>query len=527
MVGVWGDEGQAKRRLLLYKYLTVDEQRSYFAIMRVFSATLLADLSAAQVAEELAVLERAGDIEPGTSAVPSVVDRLGKLVEWGNLIPGRRETNARSIVEFSQGRQRYQVSKFAVRIQREAEELLRAPEGVREVTRELLPAIRRQLGQINQKISETMTMEAAHGTDASVTVRLREQLSEAVTTVFLQHGDLSESVRDFYAHVGQVVARHDLDRDEISGLRGLLVEYIQLIVEDVLRYTPGIVIELDRLMRGGALDELIRLLTPSATLGEAVERSRGRSAEDWHGLAGWFMDRAGRPSQVNALREATSTAISSLLFNVKRSTGGSVVSPGRRTELLRLAVAFSGLSETAAHTLFDRRFRLFPPRHWGDVIEVDETPTATAWRDGAALPVVVSTSVRPDRSASGRPAPIVQDPMEEQRILAEADEAAKALDATHAELRAAADRLAEVTLSPGALNVLYGLIRGAVSQRSDADSAGRFVHATAGLEVRIKPCGGARLRLKAVHGVLAVDDIDLEVRVAPEWAGTRSTDESS
>ena len=69
MGGTWGDGEAAERRLQLYKYLTVDEKRTYFAIMQVFTSTLLADLSAAEVAEALAKVERTGGIEQGTLPV--------------------------------------------------------------------------------------------------------------------------------------------------------------------------------------------------------------------------------------------------------------------------------------------------------------------------------------------------------------------------------------------------------------------------------------------------------------------------
>ena len=516
----WGDIEGAERRLSLYTYLTVKERRTHFMIMRAFTSTLLADLSAVEVTEVLATVERS------EWTVDGVLSHIRQLMEWGNVVPGRRETNARSIVEFAQGRQRYQVSKFAVRVQREAEELLRIPEGAREVTRELLPAILNGLSQVNDLTSKAVTEEMRSGADAAPTRKLREQLSEVVTTLFLQHGHLSDTVRDFYAYVGQVVARHDLDRSEIAGFRSLLVEYIQIVVEDVLRQTPAIEKALDALVKGNALDELIRLLTPAVALGDSVERSRGRAIDDWHGLAGWFVDRAGRPSQVSALRDATARAISALFFNVKRSTGGSVVSPGRKAQLLRLASDFSTATDADAHALFDQQFRLFPPRHWLDVVEVDETPPATAWRDGATLPVTVSTSTKPDRSVNSRASRVVEDPLEEQRILAEADEEAKALEATHAELRAAADRLTEVTLSAGALGVLYDLIRGAMGKREDAESVGEYIHATSGLSVRIGPSEGAILQLNAANGTLTMDDVELKVKVTQTAAVLRGASDS-
>jgi NAD(P)-dependent dehydrogenase (short-subunit alcohol dehydrogenase family) len=44
-----------------------------------------------------------------------------------------------------------------------------------------------------------------------------------------------------------VVARHDLNPQEIAGLRGLLVEYIQRVVDDLLRHTVPIAEALTRL----------------------------------------------------------------------------------------------------------------------------------------------------------------------------------------------------------------------------------------------------------------------------------------
>ena len=136
-----------------------------------------------------------------------------------------------------------------------------------------------------------------------------------MTTLFSQHGELAATVRDFYAYVGQVVARHDLNPEESAGLRGLLVEYIQLVVDDVLRFTAPITVVLSKLH--DVLPTVLRLLAPTADLGDSVERARGRAESDWQGLADWFVSRSGKLSQLDALRDATSIAIGSLLANVK------------------------------------------------------------------------------------------------------------------------------------------------------------------------------------------------------------------
>src|SRR5262249_60568721 len=77
---VAADTFDAEQRLRRYSYLTSREfPRTYFAIMRVFSSTLLADLSAADVSSALAGAERDGRIEAGESSVDRVVDRLTQL----------------------------------------------------------------------------------------------------------------------------------------------------------------------------------------------------------------------------------------------------------------------------------------------------------------------------------------------------------------------------------------------------------------------------------------------------------------
>ena len=118
----------------------------------------------------------------------------------------------------------------AVRVQRDVDELLRVPEGAREVSRELLPAIERGLNELGGSLSVALLNEGE---------KTKELLAERVTTLFLQHAELAATVRDFYAYLGQVVTRNHLAPEEIAGFRNLLVEYIQRVVEDVLKYTPA------------------------------------------------------------------------------------------------------------------------------------------------------------------------------------------------------------------------------------------------------------------------------------------------
>lgn len=503
-----GDSTGGEGRLRLYSYLNAEHTRTYVAIMRLFTATLLPDLSPNEVAAALKPLEREGRLDIGESDPDTVADRLKRLKDWGNLVQGRRETIASSIAEFVRGAFRYQINKLAVRVQRDVDELLRVPEGAREVSRELLPAIERGLSKLGGTLSQAMVAEQQAPGSASAK-RAKEELAEQVTTLFLQHAELAVTVRDFYAYLGQVVTRFHLDPDEISGFRNLLVEYIQMVVEDVLRHTPAIAESLAGL--APARGELLRILGPTERLGIAVERGRGRSETDWRELTDWFADRPGRPSQVTALREATARAIGSLLASVKRATAGGGLLPSRRAELLQLAGWLDSAGPHRSHELYAAAFGLYSARHLLPAPEHDGDDEHTPWRDGPVVEVNVSVRSRGDRGARGRASRILDDPMLQETLLAQAREADRQRAAAVAELSAAAPALAQSNLSPEALEVLCELLTMAMAQRerdTDTGSAADPVH---GLRLTINHVPDQVTQIATSGGVLTLHHASVQL----------------
>ncbi|HEY7595792.1 MAG TPA: TIGR02677 family protein [Actinophytocola sp.] len=498
------------RRLKLFAYLDAREhRRTYLAIMRLFASTLLADLSAGEVSAAIARAERRGEVAEGESRVETVIARLKQLVEWGNLVPGRREVVAASIAEFQHGSVRYQVSKLGVRVQRDVDQLLRTTEGAREVSRELLPAIAHGLDELLDRLARA-SLEHERDPRGKAAAKATERLAEQVTTLFLQHGELAATVRDFYAYLGQVVTRYHLMADEISGFRNLLVEYIQMVVEDVLRYTPSIAEVLTRKEFRSAVGRLLELLTPAGTLGSDIERSRGRRVEDWTELTDWFVDRPGRPSQVTALREATARAIGTLLATVKRATSGGGPEPGRRAELLKLAKWFDESTPDQAHTLAAAAFGLYSARNLAPAPEFDGDDERTPWADGPVLDITVSVRGRGDRGARGRTSRILDDPLGREQLLAEARDADARHTDTIAELAGAQGRLDRVTLSPAALGTLCGLLTDAMAQRERATDSGESGDPVGGLTLRIRPAEGTQT-IRTERGVLELRNTAIEV----------------
>jgi hypothetical protein len=129
-------------RLSAYTYLTVPDRETYLAIMRVFATTLLADLSAHDVAERLG----------GALSADSVAAKLDSLKNWGNLLPSSRPVKASSIREYHRVRSRYQLSPLGERVQRQADEVLATAEAAREVSREMLGLVARGLGELYEAV---------------------------------------------------------------------------------------------------------------------------------------------------------------------------------------------------------------------------------------------------------------------------------------------------------------------------------------------------------------------------------------
>ncbi|SFT52121.1 TIGR02677 family protein [Actinopolyspora lacussalsi subsp. righensis] len=502
-----------ERRLLLYRHLQVSGHRTYLTIMRLFTSTLLADLSAAEVAGTLAVAEREGRIAEGESELSTVVERLRKLREWGNLTHGRRETTASSIAEFQHGSVRFQVSKLGVRVQRDVDALLRVPEGAREVSRELLPAIERGLSGIVELLPEETSA-------AALSEQTRERISEQVTTVFLQHSELADTVRDFYAYLGQVVTRHHLNAGEISGFRNLLVEYIQSVVEDVIRHTEPIAASLSVLAR--RRDQLLAALGPVEDLGDEVERARGRTGADWQELTDWFLDSPGRPSQVSALREATARAIGSLLASVKHATSGGGPVPGRRSDLLHLARWFDDSDQAGAHRLYAAAFGLYSSRCFQPAPPHDGDEHATSWLAGNRVEIPVNVRNRADRSGSGGTSRVLHDPMTERQLLDERRAEQQRRAAAVAELAAASENPAGSRFSADALEVLCELLTLAMADREDPAETRTALEPVHRLRLRIRHSPEGPTTISSVRGELTLRDTAVELDVS-EMSGRFTT----
>ncbi|MEI5524431.1 TIGR02677 family protein [Streptomyces brasiliscabiei] len=535
-----GRDPEVWQRLSAYAYLSAPERLDYVAVMRVFCGTLLADLAVPDVLAKLARTGDQGSLEPGGPGVTldaeTLTVRLEQLVRWGNLLRSTHTVTATSIAEYQRSRSRYQLSKLGERVQRDADEVLAGADAAREVSSELLTLVDRGLREIAAMVG------APGGADP-------RQALERISTLFVQFAEFAESVRDFYAYLGQVLARYDLDGAEYQGFKELLLDYVEAITEDISFRAPRIATHLDAVWPHlPAL--LARIDAHTAGIGALadglpetrVQRSRGRDLADWEGLRDWFTDTGGHAhgSQVDQLRDATLRALQSLLANAKRMLRSASGEMSRRKDLLRLAAWFDAAEPEEAHDIAVAAFGLYGARHLGVAPDPDRSvPAYVSWWTGPVVDVPVALRERGSRAPRGRAASAEDHSGQKRLLLDQARQQAEARQAAADELRSASGRFDQVRLGASAMRLLLELLTTALGNaqlrkdtkdtkdNKDAEGAKDTEGATdtadflldgahagdADLGVRLtaRRTLGRHTVLRSVDGDLTVDDLTLVV----------------
>lgn len=479
----------AHRRL--FTYLTADAADEYIAIMRLFTGTLLADLSAAEVATQLA--------GRGTPLDPDVAeDRCKQLVLWGNLVRSVRETRVPTVAAYHRSRSRFQVSKLGGRLHREAEEILRAVDGVQEVARELLARIVESLGQILQLVAHR------HRPVDS------EALAGAVTGVFTDHRVFTESVTDFYAYLAGVLTRYDLASEEYAQFKDLLLDYVDLIGADVNRNAPEIGRRLLLLLE--LIDPVLAHLPTAPALENdlvTVERLPGRTRVEWEQLAAWY-GAGDAPSGPDQLRAAARQALGQLIINARRMLTASGTGLSRRADLLKLASWFQGADSDTAHRLYDAAFGGYPARHLliGPEEADPSTGPNTSWWDSAPVDVPVSLRERGDRTPRGRSSRVPDPGADAQHLLERAQRRSEARRAAAAEL-VAAGALHRSRLSRAARELLLDKLSALVAAASLGGVTAEDRDHDLELTLRASPSPGRATVITGDDGTVTIHDLTL------------------
>ena len=487
----------ASRRTDLYRYVTADNASDYLAVMDLFTATLLTDLSAAEVHTSL--------VADGLDARVEEVEYLcRRLEEWGNVVRSVRDARVATVSEYLRSRSRYQVSKLGGRVHRDVGAILDASDGAREVARELLGVTATVLARIAKAIDTIRNTGNSERVDV-------ETLAADVTTVFLNQRAFSDSATDFYAFVQGRISRYDLAGDEFAAFKTMLLDYVELISADVSRHAPGIAATLERIE--GGLDVLLPTLDTLPGLAEAgTERSPGRRREDWVDLTAWYTGRRGR-SGPDQLRGAADQALGQLLSNAKRMLAAAGTGVSRRADLLKLATWFDTADTATCHRLYDAAFGAYPARHaiHGPEEDNGRAGPTTSWWDDDPVDVPLSLRERGDRSARGRTSRIPDPGLIREQLIAQAHAEDERKRLAAAEL-CAVGHLNGAQVSPAAQQLLLVLLSDLLARAQSLDGKSSTTDTDLALRLTATPDPDAATVIHSPDGDLTIHGMTLTTR---------------
>ncbi len=392
------------------------------------------------------------------------------------------------------------MSKLGGLVQRQIDEVLRATAGVRDVARELLGGMVELLDRIQERLSHPPERIDA------------ETLAADVTTVFNNQQLFTESVRDFYAYLHQVLSRYDLAGDEYGRFKELLLSYVDLITADVARHAPAVSERLERLQPqlGLLLAVLDRLPSLTNADGSRAERQPGRVLNDWLEFSAWYADGSDR-SGPDQLRRAAGQALGQLLANAKRMLAAAGTGVSRRGDLLRLAQWFAAADDAQAHRLFAAAFGAHPARHLlgGPDEDSPRHGALTSWWEADPVAVPLSLRERGERSARGRASRVPDPGLDREELLSEARAEHERQLAAAAEL-VAAGWLDGARLSAAARDVLLDRLGGLLAVSGGNAPPLEWFESDLGFLLRASATAGATT-LHSDDGQLVIHALALSV----------------
>lgn len=463
-----------------FSYLTAPNAPLYRRVMGVFT----------QAKRRFTVHLRPEDVAEAFGRSPydlaTIVDALGRLVEWGDLRADPDTSRVTTVEDFHRARFLYQLTRRG-----EAVEQAVAAYDEALGRRGALQAV--ALADIATQLRALAALAGDADPDpAKVHLTLRSLVD--------RFSDLAGNAQAFMGSVQRTIDLHDADVDTFLAYKDRLIDYLERFIKDLITTGSEIAAVL------GMLDDrdVTRLLeiaarreaedaAPDATVGDdprqrEFDRGRVLWSERWQGFRGWFVSEPGHPSQAKLLRSRARAAIPSLLQVVSTINERRAGRSDRSADFRVLARWFAQAPDDAAlHRLWRAAFGLSPARH----LSVDGTspnhPVAsgTSWREAPALEISPRLRRTGSYERRGRPNRVV-DRSEQRRRLAEL--AAR----QHAETAAA--RAALATTHPTRLSALGEL---------DPQAFGLFL-ALLGDALAARPPGATTVATTTTDGTLAI-----------------------
>jgi uncharacterized protein (TIGR02677 family) len=219
--------------------------------------------------------------------------------------------------------------------------------------------------------------------------------------------DLAANARDFHATMGELRREHEVAPERFLAYKHLLIDYLQQFLDEVIRHRLTIAARISDVERRG-VDRVVQLATEgddSAGLFVDVDLA-ARWNDRWEGLVAWFRPGLGRPSGVEELSGATTSAIRDLMALLRRLTESATRPITRASELRHLARWFLRSDADEAHRLFDASFGLAQPIHLAAaMIDPDAESGGASWWEADPVEVPVTLRRYGKRAAPPPPRP--------------------------------------------------------------------------------------------------------------------------
>jgi len=219
--------------------------------------------------------------------------------------------------------------------------------------------------------------------------------------------DLAANARDFHATMGELRREHEVAPERFLAYKHLLIDYLQQFLDEVIRHRLTIAAQISDVERRG-VDRVVQLAAEgddSAGLFVDVDLE-ARWHDRWEGLVAWFRPGLGRPSGVEELSGATTSAIRDLMALLRRLTESATRPITRASELRHLARWFLRSDAEEAHRLFDASFGLAQPIHLAAAMaDPDVESGAASWWQADPVEVPVTLRRYGKRAAPPPPRP--------------------------------------------------------------------------------------------------------------------------
>jgi len=324
--------------------------------------------------------------------VSHLAQQLVQLEDWGAVTWTQDTNRVARLEEFRRRRELWHLTPAGQAAHDAVIRVLGAAEQSGSLQRALFRDIRENLEELTAAVDEG---------DATATyLRLRD-LDGALR-------DLAANARDFHATMGELRREHEVAPERFLAYKHLLIDYLQQFLDEVIRHRltiASLILDVER--RG--VDRVVQLAAEgddSAGLFVDVVALAARWHERWEGLVAWFRPGLGRPSGVEELAGATTSAIRDLMALLRRLTESATRPITRASELRHLARWFLRCDAEEAHRLFDASFGLAQPIHLGAaVVDPDIDSGGASWWEADPVEVPVTLRRYGKRAAPPPPRP--------------------------------------------------------------------------------------------------------------------------